>query len=439
MVEISTLFSCIAPVLNSTLLNQLTIITEALLCLQGRVTMLGISRWSGKGGSYRTIQRFYNSIIPWCRIQWLLIRYHLLDPGDIILMVGDETTVTKSGKSTYGLGRFFSSIYSRAVPGLGFFSISLVSVKHQKAHPLLMEQLDPLQERRTTTRKPKKKGKSLRGRPKGSKNSNRETIELSPYLSWIQNLIKKMLTLIGNELKLKYFVYDGAFGNNQCLQMTKQCGLHLISKLNRNAALYFPYDGEYNGRGPHRKYGDKLNYMDLPKRCLKKFFMENNIRTEIYQMLMWHKDFPHQLNITVLRKINLSNSKEGRVILFSSDHELTAENMILYYRLRFQIEFTFRDAKQHWGLEDFMNIKEQPVKNAANLSMFMVNLSQTLGRKMSSQTQFSINDIKARFHAHFYVKMLLKMTPQIGDPIFIQQLYEHAGSAGCIHQQSKAA
>ena len=27
--------------------------------MSGRVTMLGISRWAGKGGSYRTIQRFF--------------------------------------------------------------------------------------------------------------------------------------------------------------------------------------------------------------------------------------------------------------------------------------------------------------------------------------------------------------------------------------------
>ena len=29
---------------------------------------------------------------------------------------------------------------------------------------------------------------------------------------------------------------------------------------------------------------------------------------------------------------------------------------ILYYSLRFQIEFNFRDAKQFWGFEDFMNV-----------------------------------------------------------------------------------
>lgn len=43
--------------------------------------------------------------------------------------------------------------------------------------------------------------------------------------------------------------------------------------------------------------------------------------------------------------------------------------MIDYYKLRFQIEFNFRDAKQHWGLEDFMNTKEIAVANAASLSL----------------------------------------------------------------------
>lgn len=45
----------------------------------------------------------------------------------------------------------------------------------------------------------------------------------------------------------------------------------------------------------------------------------------------------------------------GHAILFSSDVELGWEKLIDYYSLRFQIEFNFRDAKQHFGLEDFMN------------------------------------------------------------------------------------
>jgi len=50
--------------------------------------------------------------------------------------------------------------------------------------------------------------------------------------------------------------------------------------------------------------------------------------------------------------------------------------------LRFQIEFNFRDAKQYWGLEDFMNVKETQVNNAANFSLFMVTFSQLLAAEI---------------------------------------------------------
>ena len=439
MIEISTLLKCLEPVLSRTSVKQLGIVSEALLCLSGRVSMLGLSRWSGQGGSYRTIQRFYHSALPWCRIHWSLVRSHLVCEADMFLLAGDETTVTKSGKTTYGLGRFFSSIYNRAVPGLGFFSLSLISVKRRKAYPIVMEQSDPRQKKTTTSKPAKTKATGKRGRPVGSKNKKPSEVALSPYLLWIQGIIKHSMALMGQSVKLAYFVYDGAFGNNPCLQMTRQCGLHLISKLHCNAALYFPYQGAYCGKGPKRKYGDKLDYENLPETHRKASSVEHKVRTDIYQMILWHKDFSKPLNITVIHKTNLVNRKQARVVLFSSDLELGCENIILYYRLRFQIEFTFRDAKQHWGLEDFINVKQQAVNNAANLSIFMVNLSQTLATTMPTQNPFSVLDIKARFHAHFYLKNLLKMTPQIDDPILIRQLYHHANRIGCIHRQALAA
>jgi putative transposase len=57
--------------------------------------------------------------------------------------------------------------------------------------------------------------------------------------------------------------------------------------------------------------------------------------------------------------------------------------LIEYYQLRFQIEFNFRDAKQYWGLEDFMNISRNAVYNVANLAIFMINISFALLPKNS--------------------------------------------------------
>ena len=77
MNEIITTLETLRPALCSRTLNQLIIIVEATLAMTGRVTMLGISRWAEKGGSYRTVQRFFKEKIDWPSVRWLLIKQHL--------------------------------------------------------------------------------------------------------------------------------------------------------------------------------------------------------------------------------------------------------------------------------------------------------------------------------------------------------------------------
>src|SRR6266436_9238986 len=374
MPDIMVLLACLSQCLDPTTLGQLRRVAEAMLSMTGRVTMRGLSRWSGQGGSYRTIQRFFHTHMRWDRLQWVLIRHHLLDHDDVILMGGDDVVVTKSGKTTHGLDRFFSSLYGKTVPGLCFLSLSLMSVKRRTSYPVMMEQHNKLH-----TKEPqegcKQKSPRKRGRPKGSKNQNRREVTLSPYLGFVQETIRGLLKLMGDDLKVMYFVFDGAFGHNDALQMVKQLGLHLISKLRHDAALYFPYEGPYAGRGKGKKYGKKLNYRDIPDAYLKESSLEKGIETKIYQMNLWHKKFADLLNIVVMVKTNLKTQAVAHVLLFSSDLELPYAQVIDYYRLRFQIEFNFRDAKQYWGLEDFMVVNRVPVYNSAHLAMFMVNVS----------------------------------------------------------------
>jgi len=405
--------------------------------MTGRVTMLGISRWTEKGGSYRTIQRFYNSSIVWAKVNWFFIRHHLLGEEDDILLGGDESISTKAGKKTYGVDRFFSSLYGKPVPGLSFFSLSLISVKERTSYPVMTEQVvkepEEKPEKKKSGKKVKKQAKK-RGRPKGSKNKNRREVELTPYLLQIQKMLKSLLLLLGIDLKPVYCVLDGAFGNNNALQMVRQCGLHLISKLRYDAALYFPYDGPQKKRGANKKYGAKLDYDHIPDKYLKETTLLDGIQTKIYQMTMWHKLIPDKLNIVIIVKTNLNTQKVAHIVLFSSDLELAFDKLFDYYRLRFQIEFNFRDAKQFWGLEDFMNVNQTPVYNAANLAMFMVNVSHVLIRHFRPTCpSFSVNDLKAHFRGHKYVTETLKLLPQLPEPIFIDQIFAKIAQIGSIN------
>lgn len=433
MPDIMVLFACFSQCLDRTTIHQLYRVAEAMLAMTGRVTMKGMARWTDKGGSYRTIQRFFTTSLSWGTLQWVLIRHHLFEHDDVFVMGGDEVVVTKSGKQTYGLDRFFSSLYGKRVPGLCFLSLSLISVKRRTSYPVIMEQIEP-QHTDNPPEAPQKQSSGKRGRPKGRKNRNRRDIVLTPYLRFVQETIKGLLQLIVEHVKVRYFVYDGAFGHNDALQMVKQLGLHLISKLRYDSALYFPYDGPYAGRGKRKKYGNKLDYRHIPEAYLQESSVEEAIETKIYQMNVWHKKFADLLNIVVIVKINLTTQAVAHVVLFSSDMHLAYAQLIDYYRLRFQLEFNFRDAKQYWGLEDFMTIKQTPVYNSANLAMFMVNLSHAVMRPLQPHWPgMSVNDLKAWFRSRKYVVETLKLLPEMPEPIFIEQAIAQVAALGRVN------
>ena len=439
--DILALLQCLQPALTTTTLRQMSRIILALLTMTGRVTMTGITRWSGEGTSYRTVQRFFATVIPWPQLFWLITRQHLVQPDDVYILAGDEVVVTKSGKTTFGLDRFFSGIYQKVVPSVAFFSLALISTTTRRAFPLRLEQIvrteaeKAASKAKAAAKKTKQPGpKCKAGRPKGSKNQPKTELTLSPELQRIQTMLKAQLHLMAGMLPLVYLTLDGHFGNSPTLQMVRGCDLHLMSKLRSDAALYFAYDGPYQGRGPRRKYGAKLDVDAIPAQYLCQRSTENGVETRISQVEVLHKEFPQLLNVVVIVKINLTTQKRAHVILFSSDLTLPYDKLIDYYSLRFQIEFTFRDAKQHWGLEDFMTVTATGVSNAANLSLMMVSLSAVLleeGRQ--AEPQCSVLDLKAWYRGSKYVHETLKLLPERPNDIVVEQIYRQVARLGRIH------
>jgi putative transposase len=277
-------------------------------------------------------------------------------------------------------------------------------------------------------KKQPKQGKP--GRPKGSKNRNKAQVSLTPELCRIQAMIKQFLAWVGTTIPLSYIVLDGHFGNNHALQMVLQCHLHLISKLRHDSALYFRYEG----KNQRKKYGDKIDYAHLPARYLQETTTAGGIRTDIYQATMLHKEFAQSLNVVIMVKTKLQTGTSARVILFSSDLQLPWAQLMDYYRLRFQIEFNFRDAKQFWGLEDFMNVKETPVANAINLSLLMVNVSHVFLRDLRQEDATgNVLDLKAYYRGHKYVAETLKLLPQKPDPIVMGTIFDKISRLGRVH------
>ena len=442
MTEILALLQAIAPLFEKTTLRQMSHVIFGMLVIGGRITMLGLSRWAEKGGSYRTIQRFYHSLLPWKAIHWLLFRMRLLQSEDEHIIAGDEVVVSKAGQETHGLDRFFSGIQQRVIPGLSFFTFSLVNVREEHSYPLQITQIvksvaekavSKAQAEAKKTEKATEKRKP--GRPKGSKNKVKQEIVLNPELLRIQSALKSLLETIGTILSLKYVVLDGHFGNYPSAFMVRETKLHLISKMRSDAAFYPAFDGEYAGTGRPPKYGKKLDVRNLDNdKYLKAISTEKNVRTQLYQGQFYNKEFAFALNVVIILKTNLLTQAQAHVILFSTDLEQDYEKIIKFYSLRFQIEFNFRDAKQYWGLEDFMNIKETAVTNAANLSLFMVNFSHALLQPFRQHhPDYSILDLKSHYRGCRYASETIKMLPQKPDAILLADIFQQIARLGAIH------
>jgi len=390
---------------NKSFSKNLKSIVSAILAMTGRVTMLSIARWNNKY-SYKTIDRFFNK-----KINWIKINYQIFKPflGKEIILAGDEVVVTKSGKYTFGLGKNYSSILNIPVKSIKFLAISIIDVEKKRSFPLLIKQLYNRKKKKIVKNK-KSKTYKKKGRPKGSLNKNSKNKIHLTGLFRVVNFCLKHIKKVIKLPKIKYFVYDGAFGNKQGIKAIEEQGFFLISKLRYDSALYFKFTGKQKQKGRPRIYGDKVDYKNIDSKYLKETKIKDgtkNIKLKTYQFLAYNQKISGLLNIVVLVVENTVTGKEGHSILFSKDEHQSYEKIIQYYSLRFQIEFNFRDAKQFFGLEDFMNTKKRKIHNFANLSLFMNNIAFALS-KNNEDKQYSVNNLKSLFRTEKYLYETLK-------------------------------
>jgi putative transposase len=242
------------------------------------------------------------------------------------------------------------------------------------------------------------------------------------------------LKLLAGFLPWTSLLLDGHFGHHNALPMARQSHLQLISTRRCDAALYLPATGPYAGRGPHRPDGRQLDYPNMPAKDLTETTVAGHIHTRVYQAQLRHNEFAQPLNVVIIVKTNRHTRAQAHAILFSRDLPLAYTSLVDDYGLRCQIECNFRDAKQDWGLEDFMHVTPTGVTHAAHLSWFMVNVAYRLqadGRPRDPDD--SILDVKADGRGYKYVEEPIHMLPEKPEPVVLRQLLHQVAGLGRMH------
>ncbi len=198
-----------------------------------------------------------------------------------------------------------------------------------------------------------------------------------------------------------YLCVDAYFAKEKFINEVHKMGLQVVTRLRQDADLYYLHEGEPTGRrGRPKVYDGKVKVKNIDKKRFELASLHDYHR--IYSCILWRKSLKKKLKVAYVEKVN----KEGKVIAYrlfcSTDLELSASKIVSYYRLRFQIEFLFRDTKQHAGLNEFECRDEQKIDHHTNMSLSSVNIAQLeqvhlLGRDLAAG--FSMSDVKmAHWH-----------------------------------------
>lgn len=310
---------------------------------QGRFNFENLTRYSKY--NELTHRRQFSKYLDWFSLNQAFVDFN----SGIHIGVFDCSFISKSGKKTFGIDKFWSGVASKAKNGLEISVLGCINVVSGKATFLEATQT-----------------------PSGlSKKEGNQYSRTDFYLEQILDCLKSLPTIV-------YYVADGFYAKDKIINGLTSNGKHLITKLRSDANLkYLNEKPRLKGqRGPSRKYDGKVDFKKKGVSDLSKWIMvgadEKYPHLTIYTQKLYAVNFNR-----IFKVVLLLNTKTNKyVLLLSTDVELDARLITKYYQLRFQIEFIFRDAKQFMGLNDCQARDENKLDYHFNASLTAVNIAR---------------------------------------------------------------
>jgi hypothetical protein len=336
------------------------------LSLRGRCTFKGLERY----GDYceKSYRLWFEKPFDFLAFNSELCHEHLSDHR---INVFDPSYLPKSGKHTPNTGTFYSGCLGKAVRGMEIGGLGVVDVANNTAFSL----------EAVPTPSPKAlaaQGKSL----------------VDHYAEVIILRFNKL------EQMSKYLAVDGYFAKQAFVDpVLEQTDLELICKLRKDANLRYLYKGpKKKGRGRPKKYDGKVNLKKIDKRRFKTVHQDQEVI--LYQAVVWSVFLKRKINLVYAEFLDGGKPTNRYALYFSTDLALDGLTVYRYYKARFQIEFLFRDAKQHTGLTHCQARSENKLHFHFNTALTAVGVAKAAHHvkdKKASEKPFSLADVKTSY------------------------------------------
>ncbi len=249
-----------------------------ILALPGRLTFRNMSRYSDT--HERTFARQFDQSFDWVVFNRALIAPVL---GSQVLVVTDCSFITKSGKQTYGLDKFWNGSLARNERGLEVSVMALIDQQTRDAYTLSVEQTPP----RTDL-------------------ANDDVVEgrTAFYLRHLEQVAPHL------PAEAHYVAADGYYAKKTYIDGVCELGLHLISKLRCDANLRYLYRGPHQKRpGARRIYDGKVDLHDVSR---LDYVDEVEQGIELYTAVVNNPHFKRNLRIAYLLDRRNQRAKRRR-------------------------------------------------------------------------------------------------------------------------------
>ena len=319
------------------------------------------------------------------------LNQHLIEQGSSVeherIAAIDATFVPKSGKKTAGLGHFYNGCHGKSERGLEWSVLSIIDLNQNTAYALNATQTLPIPQ------------------------ANKEKREESRTLQYLAQ-VKTHREAIAKDVR--YLVADGYYSKKHWIDEIRKLNLHTIGKLRRDADLKYFYSGSQKPRGRKRLYAGKVDLfqIDSPPDHAVGFEWMQTVKedgVDLYRAWVYAPAFKRAIQVVYVLKV-MSNSF-SYALLFCTDESLSALNIYRYYKARFQIEFIFRDGKQHLGLTHCQARDAQKLNFHVNSVLMTLNILKVhhFNQQNHQETQqpFSVSNYKRRAFNHFLLKTFL--------------------------------
>jgi hypothetical protein len=339
------------------------------LSIRGRINFLQLARY-GKHKEQRYRQQFEKSF------DFLTFNKELtLSQGSGRYAIAfDPSYISKSGKKTPGLGWYWSGCANQAKWGLEIGGLAAIDIDNHTAFHL--EAVQTL-------------------------NTDEQTLT-----DWYAGVISdRKETLMGIS---KYLVADAWFSKKPFTDQIVSLEMQLISRLRDDADLKYLYKGPQTGKkGRPRKYDGKIIIKDINKEYFT--FISEDEESSVYAAEVYSKALKRNIMLVHVTYLK-ANGKDARKLYFSTDVSMDASDVLLYYQSRYQIEFLYRDGKQHTGLNDSQARSENKLHFQFNASLTSLNIAKAihwLSLPKKERGAFSMSDIKTMNHNALLLKRFI--------------------------------